>query len=151
MKKELIKETRQFQKIAGILKETWHPDKEWDEEDDQEDNGQNYPSDEDLFGLGEDADVNEMAGGFKFKVGDVVNSKVSKGNKLVVLMAFPNLEAAYEDRGESKPDTWESSIVNGEVGPVSDDIANKPWYLTWTREVEGENLLTCDPEEFLSK
>jgi hypothetical protein len=33
------------------VEESWHPDKEWDEEDDQEDKGQDYPSDEDLFGM----------------------------------------------------------------------------------------------------
>jgi hypothetical protein len=31
-----------------------HPDKEWDEEDDQEETGEDYPSDEELFGLSED-------------------------------------------------------------------------------------------------
>ena len=32
----------------------WHPNKEWDEEDDQEETGEDYPSDEELFGLSED-------------------------------------------------------------------------------------------------
>lgn len=148
MKRQLIKEVRQFQKTAGILAE-WHPDKEWDEEGDQEDGGEDYPSDEDLFGMSEE-EINE-AEGFKFKKGDVVKSKINKGNDFVVLMAYPNLEAAYKDRGETKPDYWENSVVSGEMGPVSDDVANKPWYLTWTREVQGEDLITCDPEEFLSK
>jgi VIT1/CCC1 family predicted Fe2+/Mn2+ transporter len=31
-----------------------HPDREWDEEDDQEETGEDYPSDEELFGLSED-------------------------------------------------------------------------------------------------
>lgn len=148
MKRQLIKEVRQFQKTAGILNE-WHPDKEWDEEGDQEDSGEDYPSDEELFGVSEE-EINE-AEGFKFKKGDVVKSRINKGNDLVVLIAYPNLEAAYKDRGENEPDYWENYILNGEGGPVSDDIANKPWYLTWTREVKGEDLLTCDPEEFLSK
>lgn len=95
--------------------------------------------------------INEAEGGFKFKVGDVVNSKVSKGNKLVVLMAFPNLEAAYKYDGESEPTSWERAILNNEIRPVSKDVANKPWYLTWTRETVGEDLITCDPEEYLSR
>ena len=49
-----LNEVKQFQKLAGLLKETWHPDKEWDEEDDQEETGEDYPSDEELFGLSED-------------------------------------------------------------------------------------------------
>jgi len=167
-------EVKKFKKIAGIKEDDysedpfsgvyddsetgdtasmgnineWNPDKEWDEEDEEE-GGEDYPSDEELFGVSEE-EINE-AEGFKFKKGDVVKSRISKGNDLVVLIAYPNLEAAYKDRGENEPDTWEDSIVNGEMGPVSDDIANKPWYLTWTREVERDNLLTCDPEEFLSK
>lgn len=95
--------------------------------------------------------INEIGGGFKFKVGDVVNSKVNKGNKLVILMAFPNLEAATKYDERDKPDFWESAIVRGEIAPVSKDVANKPWYLAWTREVKGEDLVMCDPEEFLSK
>ena len=51
--KQYLKEVKHFQKLAGVLKE-WHPDKEWDEEGDEEDNGQDYPSDEELFGLDED-------------------------------------------------------------------------------------------------
>ena len=164
-----LNEVKQFQKIAGLIKETWHPDKEWDETDDEEDNGQDYPSDEELFGLSEDADyesesgdtnamgdtdamsIDEAEGGFKFKVGDVVNSKVSKGNKLVILMAFPNLEAAYKYDGRSEPTSWERAILNDEIEPVSEDVADKPWYLTWTRETVGEDLVTCDPEEYLSR
>lgn len=95
-------------------------------------------------------ELNE-ADSFKFKQGDVVNSKVSKGNKLVILMAFPNLEAAYKYDGEDGPTSWERAILNNEIEPVSKDVANKPWYLTWTRETVGEDLITCDPEEFLSK
>lgn len=49
-----LNEVKQFQKLAGLLKETWHPDKEWDEEDDQEETGEDYPGDEELFGLSED-------------------------------------------------------------------------------------------------
>jgi hypothetical protein len=160
-----LNEVKQFQKIAGLIKESWHPDDPASVDmDDMEDEDP-----EDFDDISEDADyesesgdtnamgdtdamnIDEAEGGFKFKVGDVVNSKISKGNKLVVLIAYPNLEAAYKDRGDDKPDFWEEGVLSGEVAPVSEDVANKPWYLTWTREVKGEDLITCDPEEFLSK
>ena len=159
MKKQIINEIKQFQKIAGLINENWHPDDpasvdiddiedaDPDDYDDiSEDESDSESGDTDAMG-----GINEIGGGFKFKVGDVVNSKVNKGNKLVILMAFPNLEAAnkYDERNE--PDFWEKAIVGGEIAPVSEDVANKPWYLTWTREVKGEDLVMCDPEEFLSK
>ena len=56
-----LNEVRQLQKIAGILKE-WHPDKEWDEEEGEEEGGEDYPSDEDLFGMEEDADYEGETG-----------------------------------------------------------------------------------------
>jgi hypothetical protein len=120
----------------------------------------NYPVSEDADYESESGDTNamgdtdamsidEVGGGFKFKVGDVVNSKVNKGNKFVILMAFPNLEAAYKYDGRSEPTFWEKAILNDEIEPVSEDVADKPWYLTWTRETVGEDLVMCDPEEFL--
>ena len=161
MKKQTISEIKQFQKIAGLLKETWHPDdpasvdvddiedKDPDDYDDiSEDDSEAYSESGNTDAMG---GINEIGGGFKFKVGDVVNSKVNKGNKLVILMAFPNLEAATKYDERDKPDFWESAIVRGEIAPVSKDVANKPWYLAWTREVKGEDLVMCDPEEFLSK
>jgi hypothetical protein len=59
------KEVSRFMKLAGLVKEDlneWHPDKEWDEEGDEEEGGEDYPSDEDLFGLEEDADYESQTG-----------------------------------------------------------------------------------------
>jgi hypothetical protein len=54
-----LNEVKQFQKVAGLLKETWHPDKEWDETDDEEeDYDTGIPSDEELFGLSEEESGN---------------------------------------------------------------------------------------------
>jgi hypothetical protein len=158
-----LNEVKQFQKLAGLIKEGWHPDDPASVDmDDMEDEDP-----EDFDDVSEDADyesesgdtnamgdidamsIDEAGGGFKFKVGDVVNSKVSKGNKFVILMAFPNLEAAYKYDGRSEPTFWEKAILNDEIEPVSEDVADKPWYLTWTRETVGEDLVMCDPEEFL--
>jgi len=44
-----IKNVEQVEDINEL-----HPDREWDEEDDQEETGEDYPSDEELFGLSED-------------------------------------------------------------------------------------------------
>lgn len=148
-----------FKRDFGENLNEWHPDdpSSVDIDDTEEDPDDYDDISEDADYEGETGDtttmgnINEIGDGFKFKVGDVVNSKVSKGNKLVVLMAFPNLEAAYKYDGESEPTTWESAIVDGEIKPVSKDVADKPWYLTWTRETVGENLVMCEPEEFLFK
>jgi len=54
MEKVLINEVKQFQKIAGLIKE-WPEDKEWDEEGDEDDiHDTGIPSDEELFGMSED-------------------------------------------------------------------------------------------------
>lgn len=139
------KELDRFMKLAGLVNEDWHPDdpSAADIDDTEEDP-------EDFDDVSEE-ELNE-ADGFKFKKGDVVRSKAGEhGSELIVLRAFPNLRAANEYNDDDKPTTWEQAIINGELGSVSEDVANKPWYLTWTREVKGENLVMCEPEEFLSK
>jgi hypothetical protein len=156
-------EIKQFQKLAGLIKESWHPDDPASvnmddiEDEDPEDfddvsEDADYESesgDTNAMGDTDAMSIDEVGGGFKFKVGDVVNSKVNKGNKFVILMAFPNLEAAYKYDGRSEPTFWEKAILDDEIEPVSEDVADKPWYLTWTRETVGEDLVMCDPEEFL--
>jgi hypothetical protein len=84
-----LNEVKQFQKIAGLIKETWHPDKEWDETDDEEDNGQDYPSDEELFGLSEDADY-ESESGDTNAMGDTDAMNVSEaGNVKGIKIEIP--------------------------------------------------------------
>jgi hypothetical protein len=74
--------------LVGEVNEL-HPDKEWDEEDDEEDNGQDYPSDEELFGLPEDADY-ESEYGDTNAMGDTDAMNVSEaGNVKGIKIEIP--------------------------------------------------------------
>ena len=67
-------------KSGGKISEL-HPDKEWDEENDEEDNGQDYPSDEELFGLPEEksGEHYEAVEGFLDQVFNILNDEMRAG------------------------------------------------------------------------
>jgi len=148
--KQLISEVKELKKIAGLLKEY--------EEGDEDTNDPDYVQDEkeqEYHRAEEEASRTPI-----FKRGDVLKSK-QKGNDrltaVIVLKAYPDLETALDDRPQDVDfqKAAVDDILAGQGGPVSKDIADKPWYLTWSEDPgtigEGSDLIFLDPQELLYK
>lgn len=148
--KQLLSEVKELKKIAGLLNEY--------EEGDEDSNDPDYVQDEkeqEYHKAEEEASKTPI-----FKRGDVLKTK-QVGNEglsaVIVLKVYPNLETAYEDRPRDSDFLKRAvdDILTGEGGPVSKDIEDKPWYLTWSEdpgaEGEGSDLIFLDPQEFLHK
>ncbi len=130
--------------------------KEW-EEGDEDSNDPDYVQDEkeqEYHRAEEEARKTPT-----FKRGDVLKTK-QQGNEaltVIVLKAYPDLETALEDRPQDaeRLKSAADDIIDGEGAPVSKDIADKPWYLTWAEDPgtigEGSDLIFLDPQELLYK